>query len=268
MRGSTKGTLSGTVALAALAAAADAGAADMPVKAPPAPAPLLTDWSGFYFGLHVGQVRHYASTLDVDGFGRGGLGGTPPYVTPFFDSTVRRGSFGAQVGYNWQFASFVVAGVEADITSVAAKTTFAPPSNLLPCGPCAALATNELNWLATLRGRAGITVANVLLYGTAGVAWGGLVNRWGFGAVGFAGPGGFSDSYFNVDQVRTAFVWGGGIEAAFWSHWLVRLEAMRVDFGTTTATFTGIPNNGAFGTYRTQFTNTASIARAALSWKW
>ena len=80
-----KTTLRGTVALAALAAAADAGAADIPVKAPPAPAPLLTNWSGWYFGVHVAQTRHYASTLDVNGFGLGGFAPpSPPYVTPFF----------------------------------------------------------------------------------------------------------------------------------------------------------------------------------------
>ena len=263
-----KTTLSGTVALAALAVAADAGAADLPVKAPPALAPLLTNWSGWYVGVNVALTRHYASTSDVNGFGQGGLG-PPPYVTPFFDSTVRQLGVGGQVGYNWQFNNLIVAGVEADLDHVGAKTTFAPPTNNLQfCGNCAASATNELKWLATLRGRVGITFGNVLLYGTAGVAWGGVANRWGFGAVGFAGPGGFSDSIFSVDQVRSGFIWGGGVEAAVWSHWLIRLEAMRVDLGTSTATFTGIPPFLNAGTFTTRFTNTATIARTALSWKW
>ena len=265
-----KTTLRGTVALAALAAAADAGAADIPVKAPPAPAPLLTNWSGWYFGVHVAQTRHYASTLDVNGFGLGGFAPpSPPYVTPFFESTTRKLGFGGQVGYNWQFNSLVVAGIEADLSRVGASTTFTPPTNdLIFCGNCAASATNELKWLATLRGRAGIALGNVFLYGTAGVAWGRIANRWGYGAVGFVGPGGFSDSYFNVDQVRAGFIWGGGVEVAAWSHWLLRLEALRVDFGTSTATFTGAPLFRPAGTYTTLFNNTATIGRLALSWKW
>jgi outer membrane immunogenic protein len=263
-----KTTLGGTIALAALTAAADAGAADMAVKAPPAPAPLLTNWSGWYAGVNVAWTRHHATTADVNGFGRGGLF-PPPYVTPFFDSTTRTLGIGGQVGYNWQFNNLVVAGVEGDLNYVGAKTTFAPPTNnLLFCGPCAASATNELKWLATVRGRVGVTINNVLLYGTAGVAFGGVNNHWGYGALGFVGPGGFSDSIFSVDQVRTGFVWGGGVEVMAWSHWLVRVEAMRVDLGTSTATFTGIPPFLNPGTFTTRFTNTATIARAALSWKW
>jgi len=267
-----KTTLSGTVALAALAAATDAGAADLPLKAPPAPPPLLTNWSGWYVGINVGVTRHHATTTDVNGFGVGGFGPpVPPYVTPFFESTVSKASFGGQVGYNWQFNNWLVAGVEADVDHVGAKTTFAPPtvSNLLLiCGGCVASATNELKWLATLRGRAGITFGNIFLYGTAGVAWGAIANRWGYGAVGVVGPGGFSDSIFNVDEVRTGFIWGGGVEAALWSHWLVRLEAMHVDLGTSTATFTGIAPFLPPGTFTTRFTNSATIARTALSWKW
>jgi hypothetical protein len=53
-----------------------------------------------------------------------------------------------------------------------------------------------------------------------------------------------------------------------WSHWLVRVEAMRVDLGTSTATFTGAAPFLNAGTFTTRFTNTATIARAALSWKW
>jgi outer membrane immunogenic protein len=187
-------------------------------------------------------------------------------VTPFFDSTTRTLGIGGQVGYNWQFNNIVVAGVEGDLNYVGAKTTFAPPTNLVGCGPCVASATNELKWLATVRGRAGIAIDNVLLYGTAGVAFAGVNNRWGFGVVG--GFPAFSDSIFSVDQVRTGFIWGGGIEVMAWSHWLVRIEAMRVDLGTSTATFTGPAPFLGPGTFTTRFTNTATIARAALSWKW
>jgi outer membrane immunogenic protein len=249
-----------TASTVAFAGAADAGPA-------PSPAPSMTNWSGWYAGLNVSVTRHHASTQDVNGWGQTALGpGNPPYVTPFFDSNKTNIGFGGQVGYNWQVSQFV-AGVEGDVGYVGAKTTFTPPNNFQSCGTaCTVSATNELTWLATFRGRAGIVFDRVLVYGTAGVALGGIENRWGYGDLGT--PGSFSDSQFKVDEVRAGFVYGGGIEVAAMRNWLVRVEAMHVDFGTSSTTIPG-PNIWAPpGNYTTDVKNSATFGRAALSFKW
>jgi outer membrane immunogenic protein len=233
------------------------------------PAPSVTNWTGWYAGLNLSATSHYASTQDVNGWGQGAL--SAPYVTPFFDSRKTNIGFGGQVGYNWQFGNFVT-GLEADLGYIGAKTTFTPPTNnnFPSCGlTCAVSATNELTWLATFRGRAGIVVDKALLYGTAGLALGGIKNRWGYGDTTLPGTQGFSDSYFNINEIRAGFIYGAGVEFAATQHWLVRLEAMHVDFGTSSSSFTGTPNWGTTpGTFITNFKNSATIGRAALNWKW
>src|SRR5215471_8906620 len=67
---------------------------------------------------------------------------------------------GFKAGVNWQNGSFVYGG-EADINFSAANDTFAPWQFSNP-------------WFGTARGRAGIAVNNVLLFGTAGLAYGEL----------------------------------------------------------------------------------------------
>ena len=65
---------------------------------------------------------------------------------------------GIDGGFNWQHGNFVYGG-EADINLSGAEDTFAPWQFSNP-------------WFGTLRGRAGVAVGNVLLYGTAGLAYG------------------------------------------------------------------------------------------------
>ena len=67
--------------LATASTVALTGVADAQVAPPPAP--NVTSWAGWYAGLNLSVTRHYASTQDVNGWGRSGL--TAPYVTPFFE---------------------------------------------------------------------------------------------------------------------------------------------------------------------------------------
>lgn len=220
-------------------------------------------WTGFYIGVNGGATSHEASTNDLNRWG--GLG-TTPYVSPWFKSNTTHASFGGQAGYSWQMSYFVV-GVEADVSYVGASNTFVPPNNLVlaGCGSCRASATNELTWLSTFRGRAGIAVDRLLFFGTAGVAVGQVSNRWGWGTPGFD----FSDSQFNVNNTQAGYVVGGGIEAMITPNVSVRLEAMHIDLGTSRSTITGQPNCcQAPGTFTTEFRNTADIGRVGLNFRW
>src|SRR5262249_5373371 len=81
---------------------------------------------------------------------------------------------GVQAGYNWQAGNFVF-GAEADIVALNLGTTLvtrgAFPVPFL--GNQFALAESvSTSWLATIRGRLGVTVVpNVLVYATGGVAF-------------------------------------------------------------------------------------------------
>jgi outer membrane immunogenic protein len=125
------------VAIAALFAAAPASAADVPVRQQQpyykaAPAPVF-NWTGFYFGGHIGYG--WGDTLvggDMDGF----LGGV-------------------QAGYNWQLSRNWVFGIEADISGT-------DLNNAVPA---------HVDYLGTLRARVGYTWDRTMFYGTGGLAW-------------------------------------------------------------------------------------------------
>jgi hypothetical protein len=78
-----------------------ASAADMPLKAPVALAPVST-WTGFYVGVNAGAAL-YESSVDYSG---------PQGWDTFFTSNPLQtskvgGTVGGQFGYNYQIRSFV-----------------------------------------------------------------------------------------------------------------------------------------------------------------
>ncbi len=221
------------------------------------------NWTGFYIGVNGGLASHDASTRDLNGWGSQGIG-APAYVSPWFKSTTTKATFGGQAGYSWQMSFFVV-GVEADINYVGASQTFSPPNTLLTaCGTgCVAAATNELTWLSTFRGRAGFAVDRIFVYGTAGVAVGQVSNSWGWDN---GTP--FRDT-FSISETRSGYVAGGGIEAMLAPNVSLRAEYLHVDLGTSRSTITSAPLCcSGFGTYTSEFKNTADIGRVGLNYRW
>lgn len=128
-------------ALAVLAIAAPAFAADMPSRRPvykAAPALPIFNWTGFYAGVHGGYGWGDAANLDPSGWFGGG-----------------------QIGYNWQFAPNWVWGVEADIAG----------ADLNDNSGFGTLANVKTNVFGTARVRLGYTVDRTMVYGTGGFAW-------------------------------------------------------------------------------------------------
>ncbi len=102
-----KKLLMGAVGLLALGMAAPATAADMAVKAPPpAPLPVIYNWSGFYIGANGGYAWSN-QCVDV----------TAVNAVAFAVAEGCRnsdgGAVGGQIGYRWQTASSWVFGLEA-----------------------------------------------------------------------------------------------------------------------------------------------------------
>jgi outer membrane immunogenic protein len=180
----------------ALLVGAPAGAADLPLKAPPPPP---SSWAGFYVGGNIGGQRgnadydpvcpvfnpatcpvlfpFYAFNSVVPGIGPiltfvpnvfGGLPGAGAHDTSLMG--------GGQAGYNWQVKQFVF-GVEGDVDATrirASITRNAIPAAVAPPGFFGNVASNSTfnsDWMASIRGRVGITSGRALFYGTAGVAF-------------------------------------------------------------------------------------------------
>jgi outer membrane immunogenic protein len=129
------------IALAALAIAAPASAADVPMRGPvykAAPVSLF-NWTGFYIGGNAGYGWGDSDNLAPSGWSGGG-----------------------QVGYNWQYAPNWVFGLEADLSG----------SNLSDSNAAGApLVNSKVNYFGTARARLGYTVDRVMVYGTGGLAW-------------------------------------------------------------------------------------------------
>jgi outer membrane immunogenic protein len=214
-----------------------ASAADMPVKAPMAPAVIPYSWTGFYVGANVGYTwgawDASASQIIFD-----------PSTT--HNAKVNGALGGLQLGYNWQAGSWVY-GLEGDIQITGAKDTDnwsiagLPPVVVLtdflpgPAGGGTITFTNEwkLPWFATFRGRLGITpMPMLLLYATGGLAV--AESKY---AMTFSQPGApVSRRFYSLsdDTTRIGFAVGAGVEKAFDRHWSVKAEYLYIDLGTRT----------------------------------
>jgi outer membrane immunogenic protein len=146
-----------SLAAAAALLAGPVFAADLyvPRRSPaPAPAPVMSgyDWTGFYLGVNAG----YGSGLyDWD------LTSTTNYSGDF---DVSGWTLGGQLGANAQFDMFVL-GLEGDIAWSGISGEGSAIGGQVP--------SFSVDWLGTIRGRAGVAFDSALLYATAGWAYGG-----------------------------------------------------------------------------------------------
>jgi outer membrane immunogenic protein len=182
------------------AAFGQALAADLPEPAPPPMAPAtfiptvmpVYNWGGLYYGVNGG----YGSGTSKWTF--------PGAATSDFD--IKGWAAGATIGANLQAEAFVF-GIESDFDAMGLKgTTTCVPANC----------ETRQNWLITVRGRAGYAMDKVLVYGTAGGAFGDILAN-----------SANSTSFQSV--TKAGWTAGGGIEAAFADNWTARLEYLFVD---------------------------------------
>jgi outer membrane immunogenic protein len=229
-------------------------AADLPtLKSPPAfapPPPALT-WEGAYAGVHAGYLW---STFDPD-FG------------PFDPATAGSAIGGIQAGYNWQFEQFVL-GFEGDISGLDA-TANKSAETTVPVGNEGSYVTSDYSWMekvnaiATLRGRAGFAVGNVLLFGTGGVAFVDWRQQSSAAMTTYDYQGdvtGSTSSSSSAGSVRVGWTAGGGAEWKFDQHWSAGVQYLFLDFGSANFAFAGA------GTIPVKLT--AKLATVSLNYHW
>ncbi len=197
------------IALAGRAEADDLSGA-MPVKAPA----RSYDWNGFYVGGHI-----------ANGTGRGN--GTLSDPNP----TLVGNSFGSlyggmQGGYNYVFPSGLLLGAEADVTFPNFQTY---ADGLIFTGGTVqgTTVTDQIDYIATLRGRFGYAFDHWLVYGTGGFAW----SQARFSETPVAG---------NPDTIlltRAGWALGLGAELAIAPSWTARIEYLYDRLGTVAGVF-------------------------------
>ncbi len=194
-----------------VALASDATAADMAVKA--SPPPSTYDWSGFYVGGHVA-------------YSLGGVTSTLSDPTP----TGAENSFsslhgGVQGGYNYVFPSRLLLGAEADITF---PNYFEDGAIFTAATPRGTSVTDQIDYIATLRGRVGYTFDHWLIYGTGGFAW----SQARFGET----PG-VASAEDKILLTRTGWTLGLGAELPIAPDWTARIEYLYDSFGGVAGVF-------------------------------
>jgi outer membrane immunogenic protein len=191
-----------------------ASAADMPLKAPPAPPAPAFSWTGFYIGGQVGG----ASGHDNASIANPGIPFPPPIFIPFTVNT--NGAMGGfHAGYNYQVSQWVF-GLEASVDWTRLDKTFIVGICPLFCGT----ATTKADTQGSVRGRVGIAVDRALFYATGGWAVARITNTYDTTAFG----GGFA----SLSHTRDGWTAGGGIDYAVTNNWSLLAEYRYSDFGT------------------------------------
>ena len=269
-----------------VAGAGSAFAADLPVKAPPPPAP--TSWSGFYIGGFGGwgwnnrndwQCNFVPAILGGEGVcAESPLG----IATNHSQSALSGGVAGGQIGYDWRWSQ-VVLGLQADGMWANIRGSSGNPLNLRD-GRCGFNGFTDqtvecrttIKAMADLTARAGYLFwQNTLVYGKFGINWSQIdfqvLNDVGFS--GTCGPLGSSPGPhpgYNANSVgRVSPTVGVGVEQRFWSGLSVFAE---YDFVANGGSYTNLNTGGtgAFGCTRDFVSTTTirdtNIVKAGLNW--
>lgn len=181
------------------------------------------DWSGFYAGVFAGYGGGRPESFIA------ATGAVSPVDT-------RGGLLGATVGANAQFDMFVL-GVEGDVAWSGIEGSDACEG--APGFQC----NGRLDWTGSAKVRGGVALDRLLVFGTLGLAAGGI------NASTTPTPAGTTGSY-----ETTVYGWtvGAGAEYAVTEAISVKAEYAYTDFGTTQApagTLAGSPDDLTISTH-------------------
>lgn len=219
-------------------------------------------WNGPYAGIFAGFGKSGGNVRYTDfpsgSFASTFASGIVPLQQPLHAENTLGGFL---AGYNVQ-AGPAVFGIEVDVSAggLRGSNTY---SYQCACNSVDTIATQSLDWLATVRGRIGVVpVANWMLFATAGLAIGRVETKFNVATV---------PAFASIDAegsgVRTGVVYGGGGEFALSKNITARFEYLHYDLGSSSIS---APYNvvgfvlplGLIGQYRVS----GEIVRAALTY--
>ena len=166
----------------------------------------VADWSGAFIGVDAIAAHHISSIYDQYFEEDGGT-----TLLPSFGA-----GGGVNAGYNWQNGSFV-AGVIADIAAYSNDANL-HAENYRDF-------SSSLNWMGSVRGRAGIASGNSHFFATAGLAFADIDNNVDEGGT---GP---NDNNYNFDGTRVGWTAGLGVEHRVSEQGSIKFEALYTGFG-------------------------------------
>ncbi len=201
---------------------------------PPYGAPGYGWWNGFEVGIQGGYGWGTSSgklltplTTEAEA-----ITGTFPH----YSFGTSGGAGGIHLGYDWQTGPYVL-GIEGDIegASIGGKQQF----QRFPALGLGAGVGSHMNFDSSIRGVAGWSWGQTLLYGTFGVAFGNVTDHYNEPiGVRIAGD----------STTRTGWTAGAGLAYAFTPNWDANLEYRYTDLGQTGRIIGGGVANGGVET--------------------
>jgi outer membrane immunogenic protein len=253
------------IASSALSAAAVAAEMPVPVEAKMPPPPQFS-WTGLYVGGNAGWAQ-----LEDNGYPfcltpSGVMQGPGCDIVP--SGQISTGGFigGGQAGYNWQ-AGKLVLGVEADAqgTNLKGSVNVVGPFPIAgggATGPGARFVASEnVSWLGTLRGRFGVALDTLLIYLTGGLSMGAVDVSQAHTLLGVQYPS-------NASRTLNGYTFGGGVEwAVLGGNWSIRGEGLYYDLGSIATQGTAVPPVPASFFGGKNFDARGAMARVGLNWR-
>jgi outer membrane immunogenic protein len=256
-------------ATALVALCTTAFAADLPTRAvaPVAPAPIFS-WTGVYVGGTVGIMSLRTTSVSDFVFNTAGAS-NPNYAKNNEKSNGAGALIGGTIGYNYQFANNLVAGVEFDLSYSTSQNSFGKTGSTAYSGSSGSItrSTNgksQISSFGTVRTRLGYAADRTLFFVTGGLAYGKV-------------KGGYSTLYVDTYRGGTPttstetqsfnkmdYGWtvGAGVEHALSNNVTLKVEALYFDLGKVTTTFA---SNGPV--YKASFKNDGVIGRVGVNYK-
>ena len=238
----------------------------------------LNKWTGFYLGGNIGgawadpsiniKTVNTFSTTDIS---------TKATVAPSVKASSgiitehNNGALaGILLGYNYQIATKLITGFEADIQAIDShhqnSLNQAAPRVGVPSAVTATLtatltASQQTNYLVTVRGRIGRLLSpsnSWLAYFTGGLAYGGIQSSTSIN--GGETPKTITTDFSSagsVSKTQTGYILGAGLEKFVASRWSAKMEYLYYDLGTVTYS-NGILNSYGVTKGTLRYTNASS----------
>ena len=267
---------------AILALSGSAFAADLSRRTviAPAPAPVFTavpvfTWTGFYVGVSGGYLFNDNTDVETIGLLQGNINAVAANARPSRLRLENEGFLiGGTAGFNLQVQNFVF-GIEGDVSYTDADKTVVQFNPIQfganAPGTLSNTLRQEMDYFATIRGRAGIAFDRVLVYATGGAAMADIENTADFSSPRL-GPTQF---FGQRSETQVGYTVGGGVEFALPAGFLLgsaatfKTEYLYYDLGKTSVavlpTATGVPLG--VGGYVSRFENEGHIVRGGINFK-
>ncbi|MGH6726396.1 MAG: outer membrane protein [Pseudolabrys sp.] len=231
-------------------------------KAPAYVEPLSASWSGFYGGLNAGYAF---GTSDAT------LASTSATFDPAFQAGAVPSSIslnsngfmaGGQFGYNYQFWTSWLLGVEADIQYSSIKKDASVDISGVPTFAASTTTVeHKMDWFGTARLRAGyIPWEPLLLYVTGGLAVGQVKDT-----ADIAFPSIAQEYAGSTSKTKFGWTAGAGIEWAFLANWTAKAEYLYYDLGDNTVDLSTV--SGTIATASATFPAKGSIGRLGVNYR-